>query len=210
MTNVHKIDVKKELKILIIQTLGYYGQEVSDDVLRMYAEDLADLPLDAVRTALMVLRRDPKVTRFPLPGVIRAKIVEQDGRPGVNEAWALVPLDESTSVVMNDEIAAAYEVARPLLMDGAKTQAFFAFKERYEADVAAARLAGKPTRWWPSLGHSVAGRKAALLEAVSKGRLALEDAKRVLPELEFKPVPRTALPDLTKLLKDIPPPEDTL
>jgi hypothetical protein len=169
-----------------------FGKTLSDPAARYFAGGLSNYPEEQILRALDRCLTECK--HFPSI----AEIIERldDGRPGVNEAWALVPLDESASVVMNDEIAAAYEVARPLLMDGAKTQAFFAFKERYETAVADARAKGKPAKWWPSLGHSVAGRREALALAVAKGRMSLEDARRTLPEL---PAPKVALPALKQI-----------
>lgn len=72
MSQVH--DERAALKALIVMTSAYYGQRLDDTVVEMYAEDLADLPLDAVRRALVEARRDPKQRTFPLPAVIRDKI----------------------------------------------------------------------------------------------------------------------------------------
>lgn len=67
-----------ELKTLILAMTAYYGQQIPDEVIAMYAEDLSDLPIEAVRHAMSELRRDPKVTRFPLPAVIRDRIQPAD------------------------------------------------------------------------------------------------------------------------------------
>jgi len=64
----------QQLKAYIALTAAYYGQELADAVVAMYAEDLSDLPLEAVKAAITQIRRDPKVTRFPLPAVIRARL----------------------------------------------------------------------------------------------------------------------------------------
>ncbi len=64
----------KEIMNLIIQNSAYYGQKLEDIVVRMYAEDLSDLPLDQLKAAFAMLRRDPKITRMPLPAVVRATI----------------------------------------------------------------------------------------------------------------------------------------
>ncbi|OFZ18520.1 MAG: hypothetical protein A2X94_00835 [Bdellovibrionales bacterium GWB1_55_8] len=60
------------IKALIVQTSAYFGQKFEDHVVQMFAEDLADLPVEKVASALKELRRDPKTTRFPLPAAIRA------------------------------------------------------------------------------------------------------------------------------------------
>lgn len=64
----------RQLKLLILSTVAYYGHSIQDDVLAMYVEDLADLPLPEVADALRAVRRDPKTTRFPLPALIRDRI----------------------------------------------------------------------------------------------------------------------------------------
>jgi hypothetical protein len=56
---------------------AYYGQDLTDGALMLYVEDLSDLPMAEVVTALRDLRRDPKITRLPLPAAVRARIVSQ-------------------------------------------------------------------------------------------------------------------------------------
>jgi hypothetical protein len=70
----------QKLKLLLSATSAYYGQQLRDDVLRLYVEDLVDLPFDAVAIAVKEVRRDPKTTRCPLPAQIRNRIqpVETD------------------------------------------------------------------------------------------------------------------------------------
>lgn len=57
----------------ITLTFAYYsaGRTLSDDVLKMYATDLADLPDEQVVLAYDQWRRSPKNRRFPLPADIR-------------------------------------------------------------------------------------------------------------------------------------------
>lgn len=61
------------LKEIIALTFAYYhpGQSLADQVLLMYAEDLADIPNEDVIIAYQKYRRDPKNIRFPLPAKIR-------------------------------------------------------------------------------------------------------------------------------------------
>lgn len=85
----------QQLKAYIALTAAYYGQELADAVVAMYAEDLSDLPLEAVKAAITQIRRDPKVTRFPLPAVIRARLEPQDtpedsARLAESEVWEAV------------------------------------------------------------------------------------------------------------------------
>ena len=64
----------QKIKSLIILTSAYYAHPIANEVVQMYAEDLADLGLENVKAALIELRKDPNVVRFPLPAKIRAKI----------------------------------------------------------------------------------------------------------------------------------------
>ena len=65
---------RSQLLSLFVGMSAYYGQEIPDPALRLYVDDLDDLPFDRVAWALKELRRDPKTTRCPLPAVIRAKL----------------------------------------------------------------------------------------------------------------------------------------
>lgn len=73
---------RKELKKLIVATAMYYGQEIADEVLSLFVEDLADLPFASVARAIGELRRDPKTTRFPLPAVIRERLMPSQNPEG--------------------------------------------------------------------------------------------------------------------------------
>jgi hypothetical protein len=64
----------QKLKALLVATAMYYGQQIPDQVLGLYVEDLADLPFDRVAQAMGEYRRDAKSTRAPLPGMIRARV----------------------------------------------------------------------------------------------------------------------------------------
>jgi hypothetical protein len=65
---------RQALKGIFVATALYFGQELPDAALKLYCEDLEDLPFTQVAEALKALRRDPKTTRCPLPSAIRAKL----------------------------------------------------------------------------------------------------------------------------------------
>ena len=66
--------MKKRI-IALWSSLGeYYRQPISDMVLMMYAEDVADLPPEQVEKALFEYRRNPKNKFPPLPAHIREAI----------------------------------------------------------------------------------------------------------------------------------------
>lgn len=64
-------DPNKLIKQAIVLTAQYYGLEMRPQVLAMYAEDLADLPPQAVLDAYKAYRRDPANKTPPLPAQIR-------------------------------------------------------------------------------------------------------------------------------------------
>lgn len=77
---------KEEVKILRVHISAmsqYFGHPLSDEVIKMYADDLADLDHEEVMKTLQKIRRDPKTSRFPLPSLIRAKIDPQDSPEGL-------------------------------------------------------------------------------------------------------------------------------
>lgn len=166
-----------ELKELLVNTALYYGHEIPDEVLLMYVADLRDIPLGRIARALVELRRDPKVTRCPLPAQIRDRV--GDGRPPADEAWAMIPKDEHSSVVWTEEMAQAFGIARGLLAD--QVAARMAFKESYARLVAEARAQGRPAAWSPSFGLDSNGHEAAVKDAFDRRRISAGDAQRMLP-----------------------------
>lgn len=155
-----------------------YGRVMSKDAARLLLSDLDGYNEIEILKALHRCRRE--LSRFPT----LAEIIERvdDGRPGIEQAWAMVPKNEYESVVWTDEMAAAYYVAAPLI-DQDRIAARQAFKEAYAGELRRAREAKRPARWTASLGHDKNHRDAALLEAVAKNRLTIQDARKLVPEL---------------------------
>lgn len=85
----------QKLKALFVAMSAYYGQRLPDDALALYVEDLADLPYEAVANALTELRRDPRITRCPLPAVVRDRI-HPAGNPA---AEAIVAANEIAGAI---------------------------------------------------------------------------------------------------------------
>lgn len=145
----------------------------------VFVEDLGGYPEQQILGALRRCRREVR-------GVLTVQDVLSridDGRPGPDEAWAMIPQDEAASCVWTDEMARAWGVARHLLREGDRVGARMAFRDAYNRMVAEARDQGTAPNWTPSLGHDKAGRAEALEDAVSKGRLTYEHATELAPEL---------------------------
>jgi hypothetical protein len=66
-----------KIKTAIIMTAEYYGRQLSETVLGMYAEDLADLPPDEVCAGYTQYRRNPANKTFPLPAQIRELVAPE-------------------------------------------------------------------------------------------------------------------------------------
>jgi len=162
----------------IAVTAELTGTELTETAKAAMVQDLSVFPVEQVMTALVRCRRE-------LKGRLRvADVIERldDGRPGVEEAWALCPKDESQTAVWTDEVSEAFGVASQMLDVGDQIAARMAFKEKYIELVTNARNEHRPVRWWPTLGHSVGGREGPLREAVERGRLSVDTANKLLPE----------------------------
>lgn len=154
--------------------------------------------LDAVRYALDAHVRDPVRGKFvPVPSDVIAQIerLSVDGRPGVEEAWAMVPQGEDQSVVWTTEMAEAYGVCSGLIAAGDRIAARMAFKEAYERAVTLAKAQGAPVAWIVSQGTDPEQRKRVLTAAVNAGKLT--------PELAYDECP--ALPPPASKLALLPP-----
>jgi len=164
------------------------GRTFTPAAAAVFVDDLARYPEAQVLGALRRCRREVR-------GILTVQDVVsrlEDGRPGAEEAWAMIPKDEAGSTVWTDEMAQAYGIARHLLDEGDRVGARMAFKESYGRLVAQARDDGRPVVWSPSLGHDASCREAALLEAVERGRLTLSHAVEIVPSLEHRPQPLLA------------------
>lgn len=160
-------------------------------------EVLRPFTIAQVRTGVVCHQRDPQRGRF-MPSA--ADIIEQvqrlassDGRPGPEEAWALVPKSDADSVFWTDEMSAAYEVVHDMIAVD-EVAARMSFKEVYAARVADARGAGIQPQWSPALGSSEAGRVRAMQAAVAARRITVAGALELGVQLQGLPPPREPEP----------------
>jgi len=153
------------------------GRTFTPAAATMFVSDLEGFSDGAVLKALSRCRREVR-------GVLTVSDVISrldDGRPGPEEAWAMLPRDEETTVVWTDEMRAAWAIARPMLEADEDIPARMAFKESYIKEVSEARDNRVPVRWEVSLGHDRDGREQVLTRAVELGRLTSEQAKTLIP-----------------------------
>jgi hypothetical protein len=175
-----KSDVIAALKA----TAELYGKTLSETAGTMLLNDLRKFTPDQILAALQKCRTELRT--FPTVADIAARIA--DGRPGIEEAWAMLPRSESDSVVWTEEMAEAYGICRGLIDAGDLVAARMSFKESYQQRVALARDKGWRVKWTPSLGHDKHARETALRDAVEKGRLTQGEAQKLLPEPISAPV----------------------
>ncbi len=160
----------------------------------LIAHDLA-----VIRAAFDAHVKDPVRGKFvPVPSDILAQVeaLSSDGRPGVEEAWAMVPQSEAETVVWTKEMAEAYGVAAPLINAGDRIAARMAFKEAYSRAMTLAKASGRPVVWLICLGSDWEQRKRALAAAA--------DAGRISPELAYENC--AALPAPASVTALLPPP----
>ena len=165
--------------------------DLEHETVRLYVKSLSELEeiLDRVVKAAV-----DRCKFFPTIAELREIAAEvsggQDGHLGPEEAWALVAgLTEDDSVIWTDAIAVAYGIARSVLPD--RVGARMAFLAAYRRELA---TAPSHPRWWASLGENVAGRAAAVSDAMDQGRLPENSAQKMLPP-QYWPSEHKALPD---------------
>jgi hypothetical protein len=166
----------------IAVTAELCGRTFTPAAAKLLADDLSTYDEQPVLRALSRCRKELKPGQFCLEA-ITSRI--DDGRPGPEEAWAMLPHDEYKTVVWTDEMVAAWSVALPLIEEGEMVSARMAFKEAYTKAITEAREQRIPVKWSASLGHDKNGREAALLDAVEKGRLSAPQVKTLLPYHEI-------------------------
>lgn len=150
--------------------MDVYGRERSPTALALWFKALANFDLAQVAEVLAAHMAQSKFA--PTPADILQALTSKDGRPTADEAWSMIPRDEYASVIWTDEMSKAYAMAAPLLDSRDQVAARRAFMDRYESEVRANRLAGKPVNAWPSWGWDERGRAGALAKAVDIGLLA--------------------------------------
>lgn len=162
-------------------TFEVAGTTLSEAAIEVIVADLSTYPPEAVSLALDKCRSEVKGRLTP------AHIIERinDGRPGVEEAWNMLPKTEAETAVLTTEIMEAFGACVSMMDDGDMIGARMAFKEKYTAVLSDARAMGAPVKWQASLGHSVSGRECVLREAVNRGRLPVSHAYALLPDADF-------------------------
>ena len=179
---------------LLLVTMQVYGASLTAGAISIWWSALERYPFAHVRGSLSAHVKNPSAGKFaPKPADIIGHIQSRDGRPGAEEAWAMIPKDEATTVVWTAEMAQSHGVALPLIEQGDLVAARMAFIEHYRMLVQAARNESSAVIWEPSLGHDPMGRECALMDAQRKGRLTAEHVAGLLPYRDQPPPAVAAL-----------------
>lgn len=174
---------------MLRQTMEFYDRQVSDSALRMWWATLSDRDMDQVRYGLQAHLQDPDRGRWPpKPGDIIHQIENrQIGQwLGADDAWSLAlrAMDESETLVWDEQIAEAWSVALPIHEAGDEVGARMAFRDRYQQLVRDAARSGQTRRMTVSLGHDPDLRAARLEQAVEQGTISRTRADTLLPPPE--------------------------
>lgn len=181
--------MEKEIAKVITTLAVYYGITVNKEQIALFVDDLKDFPIEQIQQACLIYRRNPKNEFFPRPAKLIGIIEALDGRPSVEEAWALVPKGNSDAAFVNDEMMAAWTAANNFLNDCKDMiTARMVFKEVYEKKISEARLKKSKPKWWLTRAYgqgSEGANEAALRDAVTRGLISEPEAKVLIPDMKF-------------------------
>lgn len=165
---------------------SYYSEELSTPQVALYFDALSDYEIRDVENAFRAYAKDKKNRRkMPLAGDLTEYLDAATGRPGADEAWALIPKSEEASGMVTREMLAAWDTVRTLYEED-RTAARMGFRDAYERFVKLARAEGQKVEWIASMGSDPSLRAIALDRGVAAGRITREVAntKLMLPAKE--------------------------
>jgi len=194
---------KRAFSMLLDGVMPIYRLEASVATKRLWWGLLREYDITDVEKAFEAHLRVNGKTITPADITRQLEVIRPDGRPGADEAWAMIPQDEYGSVVMSNEMSEAWGIAQNMLPD--KNAARMAFRDAYNRIVATNKLAGRKPEWFPSLGFDVQGRTTALADAIRNKRLAADHAlKLVAPEKQAEMLSLAGITEKLLLAKPNP------
>lgn len=159
---------------LLADVLNGYGKDLPEaSGISLWFKQLSPFPAHTVKAAFEAYRIE-RPDFAPAPNGIVARCKLLDGRPDENEAWAvaITSQDESETIIWTEEMAGAFNLARPLLETGDEIAARMAFKDAYKRLVGEARAANRQANWSVSAGWDANRRQVAVEKAIVAGLLA--------------------------------------
>jgi hypothetical protein len=168
------------------------GVVLSEGAMLQIVDDLEAYPEAALSAALDRCRAE--VRGRLTPADITQRI--DDGRPGPEQAWALLPKDEDCSVCWTDEMRVAFGVCCSLIGSD-MVAARMAFLEAYRGEVQKAKSQGTPVNWQISLGHRKSEREDCIRNAMLDGKITQEHALSMCPDIKIP----NMLPDRSDVMQ---------
>lgn len=166
---------KAEFIRILSKCMSAYSKPLPlSDQVSVWIEFLSEYPIHIIKHAFASYTAENDVHE-PKPAAIANRCKLLDGRPNVEEAWAMaLPCkDEGETVVWTEEMAQAFAICRPVLVgEDDEIGGRMAFKEAYVRLVSQARLRKIPARWFASAGYDPLRREAALAAAINRGLIA--------------------------------------
>lgn len=191
---------------LLADVLAGYGKPLPEKAeIGIWFKQLSPFPGATIRKAFEAYRME-RPDFAPVPNGIAARCKLLDGRPDDNEAWAvaITSQDEHETVVWTNEMAEAFNLARPLLATGDEVGARMAFKDAYKRLVDNARASNKPAQWSVSAGWDASRRQIAVEKAVVAGLLTGPQPHLALPnESGLAPAEPEGLKRLKEALREL-------
>jgi len=178
------------IKKLAVTYEAIGGREISEAAAKITIGLLDQYPEEGVSLALDRCLQEVKGHLAPSDIIQRI----DDGRPGAEEAWGMLPKGEAETVVWTDEMSSA---SISTIGDDDKVAARMTFKETYARLVREARDRREPANWQVSLGHDKEGRYPAIRAALEAGRISYATAEAILSPVEYRQFnPGQCMPEL--------------
>lgn len=157
-----------------------YGKDISVIQAKIFFNALAEYSFSDVEKSFNMHIKKSKF--FPTPADIIENIPKNMflTHIGADEAWqrALTAMDEATTVILNEEILKAREIAMDIYYSGDKVGARMAFKDAYNRVI----LENPKPNWFVSLGHDKDPRFDEVAKAVESGLIGYQQGLSMLPD----------------------------
>ena len=171
---------------------------LSNAVLQIYWRHLRHLTLVEVEEGVDKHIASEYGHRMPLAKDIIGTPV--DHWPAPNEAWAMVPKDESDSAATLKEIMGAWSAVEALYRPNNETPARMAFLDFYKRAVSTAKQNNEQPEWFVTLGHRSEGRHEAKVESIRLANMMRQPDDQIA-----LPAPERPQPTLSNVIRLAPP-----
>jgi len=156
------------------ETAWSFHKAISKSAISMAFDLLKDHTINNVLGGLKAHCLDPVKGQYgPKPADIIYQIERRmSQRLSADEAWLLIPRDESETVVWTDEIAQAASI---VVGEQDRVAARMAFKASYDRIVEQNKIRGVRPKWVVSYGWDKTTTEQAIHDALKLGRITEED-----------------------------------